>query len=99
MMQRKFIFGCLAGLLFMAFTAVNVTVSKSYLGNERGNQFSLVQLAAKAQSGAECFYVENGVPVVSCGSDDGCCWYRDIFGECSFSGSPTDYCTIYFWTR
>lgn len=98
-MQSKFIFGCLAGLLFMVFTAVNVTVSKSYLGNERGNQFSLVQLQAEAQSGTECFYVENGVPVVSCGSDDGCCWYRDPFGDCRFSGSPTDYCTIYFWTR
>ncbi len=99
MQKRKFIFGCLAGLFFMLFTAVNVTVSQSFLDSKSDSPFSLEQLQAEAQSGAECFYVENGVPVVSCGSDDGCCWYRDIFGECSFSGSPTDYCVDWVWTR
>lgn len=53
MMQRKFIFGCLAGLLFMAFTAVNVTVSKSYSVNKKGNEFSLSNLTAKATSTQE----------------------------------------------
>lgn len=99
MKKRNFIFGCLGGLLFMAFTAVNVTVSQSFHEKTMDSPFSLVQLKAEAQSGAECFYIENGIPVVSCGSSEGCCWRRDIFGKCSFSGSPMDYCVEWVWTR
>ena len=52
MKKRNFIFGGLAGVLFIAFTAVNVTVSQSYKQEGTG-QFTLHALNAKANSGAE----------------------------------------------
>lgn len=59
MKQKKLIFGCLAGLLFMAFTAVNVTVSKSYQGDKLNNEFTLTQLVAKAVSAQEFYCVDD----------------------------------------
>ncbi len=48
MKKQKFIFGSLAGILFMAFVTVNFTVSQSY--NKDGTaQLTLTELAAKAQ--------------------------------------------------
>ena len=54
MKNRNFIFGSLAGILFIAFTAVNVTVSlNSNVGNSA--QLTFTELIAKANSGSE-FY-------------------------------------------
>ncbi len=48
MRKRKFIFGGLAGLMFMAFVAMNLTVSQSY-EKDGTAQLTLTELAAKAQ--------------------------------------------------
>lgn len=60
MRKRKFIFGGLAGLMFMAFVAVNLTVSQSY-DQDGTAQMALTELAAKAQGGrdmANDYYLE-----------------------------------------
>ena len=56
MIQKKLIFGCLAGLLFMAFVVMNITASKSYQGDEMAAKLTLTELAAMAQNGDECVY-------------------------------------------
>lgn len=59
MQKRNFIFGGLAGLLFMVFTAVNVTVSQSYLKNTGKTGLSLKELTAKANTGGEFYCVDD----------------------------------------
>lgn len=51
MKERKFVIGALAGLLFMAFVALNLTISQNYQGDNAMNRFTLVDLAAEAQGG------------------------------------------------
>lgn len=57
MKNRKFIFGCVAGLLFMVFAAVNVTISLSYQGDEPVHQVTLQDLTVMAQSIDECWLI------------------------------------------
>ncbi len=64
MKQKKLIFGCLAGLLFMAFTAVNVTVSKSYQLESGNLGFSLSNLIVKAASGNEFECADDQYPSI-----------------------------------
>lgn len=69
-------FGGLAGLLFMAFTAVNVTVSQSYHGDEGVAQITLQDIVAIAQNGdesAQCIADDPGECAVSCGPNGPCC--------------------------
>lgn len=56
MKNPKLIFRSLAGLLFVAFTAANVTVSHSYNANQGVPEFTLFELNVQAQSGEECEY-------------------------------------------
>lgn len=60
MKKRKFILGCLTGLLFMAFVVMNITVSMSYQGDEMAAKLTLTELAAQAQNGEESGYDGNG---------------------------------------
>lgn len=60
MKQKKLIFGGLAGLLFMAFAVMNITVSMSYQGDEMAAKLTLTELAAQAQNGEESGYDGNG---------------------------------------
>lgn len=58
MQKRNFIFGGFAGLLFMVFVAVNLTLSYSSQREKGFSNLSLTELLAKAESGGEdyCTY-------------------------------------------
>lgn len=86
--MRKLIYsiGVTLFLMFMSFH-VTTSLTNPYFG------VSMEALAQGSGSGGsgDCFYIdENGVPVVSCGADGGCCWRVTIY-VCYFTGSPTDY--------
>ncbi|HLU93910.1 MAG TPA: hypothetical protein VKZ54_07290 [Membranihabitans sp.] len=56
MKNQRFVFRCLAGLLFMAFVGMNITISKSYQVDQMAAKLTLTELAAMAQNGDECVY-------------------------------------------
>lgn len=56
MKKRNLFFGGLAGLLFITFTALNLTISQNYQGQDVVNRFTLTELAAEAQGGAGEFH-------------------------------------------
>ena len=60
MRKRKFILGGFASLVFLVFVAINLTVSSNYQGDGSMAQFSLTQLEAKAQGGAEDCPLQEG---------------------------------------
>jgi len=74
---------------------VTATLNNPFFGM---SHIALAQGSGGGGSG-DCFYVENGTVVISCGFKDGCCWkiynYNPI--DCRFTGSPMDYCSIYIW--
>lgn len=95
--KNKFL-GLLGGLLFITIIAVNLNISQNYEVNERFAQLTLTELSAIAQSGGgECFYYDGG-PVISCSSTgSGCCYYNTTYCTCTWTGSPSDYCSL-CWT-
>ncbi|WP_236974531.1 hypothetical protein [Membranihabitans maritimus] len=98
MKKKRKILGIAGGLLFMAFVAVNLTVSQSYQGNESVAQLTLVELAAKAQSGDEHGCQSDQFPpvYVGCGGQWGCCHECEpnpyLVEQCNWTGYTKDFC-------
>lgn len=86
----------------MVLVALYVQLVHNPTGDQSLSDLILVELAATAGGGIEgpggdrgCFYIENGVPIVSCGSIEECCWERNEYLNCDWTGSPTDWCKPY----
>jgi len=69
---------------------VTATLNNPFFGM---SHIALAQGSGTGGSG-DCFYVQNGTVVVSCGGDlyKGCCWVELEFCRCSWTGSPMDKC-------
>ena len=59
MKKRNFIFGGLAGMMFVVFVTLNITVSKSYHKNISSSKLTLVDLTVLAQNADECWVVND----------------------------------------
>ncbi|WP_236974534.1 hypothetical protein [Membranihabitans maritimus] len=95
MKKKRKILGIAGGLLFMAFVAVNLTVSRNYQGDESVVQLSLKELSAKAQTTDECWnpFTHQVVPCNTrsdflCPGTQNtwvirCIWHMDGYSSCT----------------